>query len=332
MKKLFPLILFLLLLSAVQAGAQQSYMQLFDRILEIEDGMLGEFSQSLLSEVIKIKTDLADSPYEDLKTRINIIEHIIRTSMQPEDIGEVIEKEAEQARSQNTLKTFDTWTIISGSISLAATATLTTGILLAESAYDQKVAATTATESKHFQWVTDIFDTVSWISGGVLALGIGSMATLIALRPPSNEITASEKIEIDPVILSAENPDEVIRELMLKRKKLVQLIGEEEAAREKSKFWMNLGLYSGIGSLGSMAVFMVLGLESFYRLNNTYDPAAVHDLEDWSEICQGITIGSGILAVIGFTTYFIIDGNSSGDDLRERLYNLDRMILNYPFR
>lgn len=333
MKKLFPLIL--LLLSAAGLSAQQSYIQLFDRILAIEDSISEEITDSLLAEIDEVREALSNSPYPDLQTRIDIIDHIIKTiktSQKPEDMGELLEKDAGQIKSQNNLKAFNTWTIISASVSIAATATLTTSFLLAESAHDQMLAAKSLSKLGHFSWVTDIFDTASWISGGVLALGIGSMATLIALRPPSNEISGSENIQIDPLVLSANNPDHVIRELMAKRKKLIQLIDEEEASREKNKFWLDLGLYTGIGSLGSTALFLVLGMESFYRLNNTYDPQTVEDLEDWSKFCQGMTAVSGILSVVGFTTFFILDNSNNGKDLRERLNKLDRTILNYPFR
>ena len=115
------IIIVLILFTAAGLSAQQTYMQLFDSIIKIEDAIADGIDDSLLAELDRIREAVNNSPYPDLQTRISIIDHIIRTSIQPPDLGEELEEELEAVTSEKKIKTFNTLTIVAGSVSLAGT-------------------------------------------------------------------------------------------------------------------------------------------------------------------------------------------------------------------
>lgn len=329
------IILFLLLFFlSLNAFAEDPYIILFDRVLTIEDKINQGVSDSLLAEIEALNKEISESPFTDLQTRMRVINNLVKEINSPVDLEIGIQNEIENLKNGSKIKTFNTLTIISGSITIASLGMLTTSLILSEIAHDQMTSSDLMglpDQVAYFYKLRSGMDKLSLISGGVCLVGIITTSTLIALRPPAYEFSTKEIITIDPALSGAVSLNDQFQLLAVKRQDLINQIKTKQEKRKELKPWLDFSLYTAIGSFSAMSVFLALGLDAYTKYHNSYDQDVINNMRDWSEVCNGLTIGFGVLGVAGITTHLILSNQTSTSDLIQELQNTDISILNFPF-
>jgi hypothetical protein len=330
MNKIYFLLL-VLIISSLPLSAQDTYLQLFDNLLAVEDQLDGEITEELLSQLNILREQIENSPYSDLQTRLKIIDHIINVKMPSTDLKESLKSEVNNLSTQKKQKTFNTLSIVSGGVSLLAGATLTTSLMLAESMHEQFLKADTASDAADFLYKRDMLDIVSLISGGVFLAGVITTSTLIALRPSSQEIQGRSYIDFEPDVTNIEPGNSLFARLVLKRAGIVNEIKAVNERRLKLDKLMGFTKYTAIGGAAAMGAAFVLSAHAYNVYNHTDNYDTVQSMKKLSQ--NSIVIGSlcGVISVICLTANIYINHSTSDKRLKKALRDVDTEIINYPF-
>ncbi|MBN1647098.1 MAG: hypothetical protein JW874_03600 [Spirochaetales bacterium] len=311
--------------------AEDTYLQLFDKVLAIEDKLGEGISDELLADLEAIREEVMNSPYSDLQTRIQIIDHLIAAGTENADFKESLQQEVRDISRQKRLRGFNTGTIITGSTSLLAGAVLTASMMLAESMHEQGVDADTSSEYADFMYKRDLLDTVSWISGGVLLTGVISTATLVALRPSRQETPDRDYFDFSRDLSHVSSEQTLFKNLVAKRVRILNELDQLHDRAESRRPLINFTKYTTITAAVATGICMILGSQAYYYYNHSDDPDTVNQMREMSDICLFTSIGLGALSTAGLTLTLVLDSTTSDKKLKKELSDVNNAIMNYPF-
>ena len=325
----YILTVFLILAPVFPLLAEDPYADLFDRIYDIEEELRTNPNPAIEEKIDELRTQVNNSPYDDLKTRMRIIGHLLDRKDESLPMTPDLDYELETIERKKKLAAFDAWTIAGSGLSLVSMGTLIAGLILADAADSQYLSSATIEDSLYFKKVRDGFDISSLISSGVFIVGISGISVLAALRPQSLSQDFNRGGEDRFININAYSPDARLQKLIAARSSVIDQIEIKRQKRTQLKPWKNITLYGGIGCVTGMAVFLALGVDAYYRYNLTLEPELISRMETWSNICEGLSIGLGIAGGAAIASSLIIEDAGSDASLQKELYDLDLAIINF---